>query len=155
MFCGASPHVLDPKSRVFVPKRIQDHLTRTPTGGLQGYLTPGEDACLYLFTIESFHTAAAALSTRPFADDQARAAKRFFFGSALPVELDSSGRILIPEELRELVGMGREVVIVGVEDRAEIWPAEEWKKYRAKHRDVLGKLNRIAGEPPASPGPGT
>jgi MraZ protein len=155
MFCGISTHSLDAKSRVFVPKRIQDGLTKTATGGLQGYLTPGEDSCLYLFTVEGFRAAASELNTRVFGSDEARAARRLFFGASVPVELDSSGRILLPEELRSGIGIDKEVVIVGVEDRAELWPVKAWKSYREKHAGVLAKLNRIAGEKPAAPGPGS
>lgn len=153
MFVGASQHSLDQKSRVFVPKRIQDGLTRTATGGLQGFLTPGEDGCLYLFPVDTFEAAAGELSTRVFASDDARAARRLFFGSAAPVELDSSGRILLPEELRERFGIAKEVVIVGVEDRAEIWPVQAWKSYQAKHAGILNKLSRVAAPtpPPSAP----
>lgn len=144
MFVGTSQHTVDGKSRVFVPKRIQDGLTHTPTGSIQGYLTPGEDGCLYLFPVATFQAAAAELSTRIFPSDDARAARRMFFGAALPVELDSSGRVLIPEELRERFRIGKEVVVVGVEDRAEIWPVDAWRSYQAKHNGILNKLSHVA-----------
>ena len=157
MFCGLSQHTLDAKNRVFVPKRIQDCLTRTATGGTQGYLTLGQDGCLYLFPVEGFHAAAGELSTRVFADVEARAAKRLFFGLSTPVELDSSGRIVIPEELRARVGIEKDVVIVGVEDRAELWPAAGWNAYQREHGSVLETWNRAASTAPAAnppPGPG-
>jgi MraZ protein len=157
MFCGTSQHALDAKNRVFVPKRIQDGLTRTATGGLQGYLAPGEDACLYLFPTEGFQAAAQELSTRVFTSEEARAAKRLFFGASTPVELDGSGRILIPEELRSRVGIEREIVFVGVDDRAELWPVRAWETYQKKHAGVLSTLNRIAlpgATPGTSPGGG-
>lgn len=144
MFVGTSQHSVDGKSRVFVPKRIQDGLTHTPTGSIQGYLTPGEDGCLYLFPVATFQAAAAELSTRVFPSDDARAARRMFFGAAVPVELDSSGRVLLPEDLRERFGIGKEVVVVGVEDRAEIWPVEAWRSYQQKHNGILNKLSRVA-----------
>ena len=153
MFCGISTHSIDAKARVFVPKRIQDGLTPTATGGRQGYLTPGEDSCLYLFPVEGFRAAAAELNTRVFTTDEARAEKRLFFGSSIPVELDSSGRILLPEDLRAWIGLEKEVVIVGVEDRAELWPVQAWQAYRGKHANVLGKLNRIARDPSVPPPP--
>lgn len=158
MFCGTSQHALDAKNRVFVPKRIQDGLTRTATGAIQGFLAPGEDRCLYLFPVEGFQAAADELSTRVFTDEEARAAKRLFFGASTPVELDASGRILIPEDLRERVGLEKDVVVVGVDDRAELWPVQAWKSYREKHAAVLGKLNRVAEHGSGasqSPGPAT
>ncbi|MBI5365123.1 MAG: division/cell wall cluster transcriptional repressor MraZ [Planctomycetes bacterium] len=157
MFCGTSEHTLDAKNRVFVPKRIQDFLTRTATGAVQGYLSPGQDRCLCLFPVAGFQQAADELSTTVFTDVEHRAAKRLFFGQSTPVELDSSGRILIPEELREQAGIEKDVVIVGVEDRAELWSVEAWQAYRKKHSGVLEKLNRAPGQTPAansSPGPG-
>ncbi|MBK7876352.1 MAG: division/cell wall cluster transcriptional repressor MraZ [Planctomycetes bacterium] len=156
MFCGTSQHVVDSKNRVFVPKRIQDFLTRTATGGTQGVLTLGQDGCLYLFPVAGFQAAAAELSTRTFTDEQARAAKRTFFGLSTPVELDSSGRILIPEELRERIGLEKDIVIVGVEDRAELWPALAWKNYQREHGSVLETWNRAgASAPSANPSPGS
>jgi MraZ protein len=157
MLCGSSQHPLDPKNRVFVPKRIQDGLTRTATGGIQGFLTPGEDGCLYLFPVAGFQAAADELSTRVFTNEEVRAARRLFFGASVPVELDSSGRIVIPEDLRGRSGIEKEVVIVGVDDRAELWSVAGWKAYTQKHKGVLNQLGRLAGDRPAStpaPGPG-
>ena len=117
----------------------------------------GQDGCLYLFPVEGFHAAAGELSTRVFADVEARAAKRLFFGLSTPVELDSSGRIVIPEELRARVGIEKDVVIVGVEDRAELWPAAGWNAYQREHGSVLETWNRAASTAPAAnppPGPG-
>jgi len=153
MFVGTSQHSVDQKSRVFVPKRIQDGLTRTATGGFQGYLAPGEDGCLCLFPVATFQAAADELSTRVFASEEARAARRLFFGQAVPIELDGSGRILIPEDLRERFGISKEVVIVGVEDRAELWPVQAWKSYQTKHAGILNKLARVAGAPPPTSSP--
>jgi MraZ protein len=150
VFFGESAHALDAKNRVFVPKRIQDLLTRTPEGSLVAFLTLGEDPCLYLFSEAGFKQANEELKTRIFTSDEQRAAKRMFFANSQRVELDSSGRVLIPEKLRRKVGIEKEVVMVGNDERAEIWPAGVWEDYQERNEGVLKKLNRVIGDKPAS-----
>ncbi len=146
MFYGESLHSLDAKNRVFVPKRVQDLLTRTPEGSLVAFLCLGEDACLYLFSEPGFKQANEELRTRVFTSEEQRAAKRMFFANSQRVDLDSSGRILIPEKLRQKVGIEKEVVVVGNDDRAEIWPRGGWEDYQERNDGVLKKLSRVMRE---------
>ena len=151
MFYGDSSHTLDEKGRVFVPKRFQDALSRTSDGARVAYLSRGQDTCLYLFSEEGFRLALGELNTRVFSGEDVRGAKRVFFANTQRVELDSTGRILIPEKLRDGAGLAREVVMVGVGDRAEIWPKGVWEKYEAANLKNLANIDRvISGEPPRS-----
>jgi MraZ protein len=149
MFYGESFHSLDAKGRVFVPKRFQDLLTRTSDGSLSAFLALGEDACLYLFSEAGFKLANEELRTRVFTSEEQRAAKRMFFANSQRVDLDSAGRILIPEKLRHKVGMEKDVVMVGNDDRAEIWPRGGWEDYQERNEGVLKKLSRVMGSKPA------
>jgi MraZ protein len=146
LFYGESVHSLDSKNRVFVPRRFQDLLTRTPEGNLVAFLALGEDACLYLFSEAGFKQANEELRTRVFTSEEQRAAKRMFFANSQRVDLDSSGRILIPEKLRQKVGIEKDVVMVGNDDRAEIWPLGGWEDYQERNEGVLKKLSRVMGE---------
>ena len=146
MFYGESVHSLDAKNRVFVPKRVQDLLTRAPEGNLVAFLCLGEDACLYLFSEPGFKQVNEELRTRVFTSEEQRAAKRMFFANSQRVDLDSSGRILIPEKLRQKVGIEKEVVVVGNDDRAEIWPRGGWEDYQERNDGVLKKLSRVMRE---------
>jgi MraZ protein len=149
MFYGESAHSLDAKNRVFVPKRVQDLLTRAAEGNLVAFLSLGEDACLYLFSEAGFKQANEELRTRVFTSEDQRAAKRMFFANSQRVELDASGRILLPEKLRRKVGIEKDVVIVGNDDRAEIWPQGGWEDYQERNEGVLKKLSRVMAEKPA------
>jgi MraZ protein len=94
------------------------------------YLTMGQDGCIYAFPAEEWNRISDQLGEVSITDQGGRAYTRFFFGYAEHVELDSQGRLLVPQRLRSSVGVGREVVVVGVQDRMEIWDAEVWERYQ-------------------------
>ena len=146
MFYGESAHSLDAKNRVFLPKRFQDELTRTHAGGLVAFLSRGQDACLYLFAEPGFQAALEELKTRVFTGQDLRAAQRVFFANSARVELDSSGRLLIPEKLRAGARLEKEIVMVGVGDRAEIWSKPAWEAYEAAHLSKLDHIDRVIAE---------
>jgi MraZ protein len=147
VFYGDSTHTVDDKGRVFVPKRFLDDLPLTPAGARIAYVSRGQDPCLSVFSESGFARALAELDTRVFHGPDLRAAKRIFFANTVKVELDASGRILIPEKLRTATNLGREVVLVGVGDRAEIWQKEAWETYEATNLQKLEDIDRaIAGE---------
>ena len=150
VFYGESPHTLDAKNRVFVPKRFQDELSRTPEGALVAFVSWGQDACLYLFSESGFQRALEELKTRVFSATDLRAAQRVFFANTARVELDGSGRLLIPEKLRQRAGLEKDVVMVGVQDRAEIWAKTAWERYESSHLDKLDRIDTVLDD--ASPG---
>lgn len=145
MFYGESEHTLDAKSRVFVPKRFQDELGRTPEGALVCFLVRGQDRCLYLFSEDGFQRALAGLQIAAFAGENQRAAQRVFFSNTVRVELDSSGRVLVPEKLRVHAGIERELIIVGVNDHAEIWAKAAWDSYHSAHEPILDRVDEVLG----------
>jgi MraZ protein len=146
VFYGESVHTLDAKSRVFVPKRFQEELGRDAEGTLTCFLTRGQDRCLYLFSETGFQRALAGLDIAAFTGENQRAAQRVFFANTSRVELDASGRVLIPEKLRAHVGIDKEVVIVGVNDHAEIWPKSVWDAYQSDHVEILDKVDEVLGQ---------
>lgn len=155
MFLGDSEHTIDDKGRVFVPKRFLDALSLTPEGARLAYLARGQDDCLYLFPEAAFQRALAELNTSTFNGEELRAARRVFFANTARVELDSSGRILIPEKLRAGANLGREVVMIGVGDRAEIWQKEAWSSYESANLPKLDTIDRaIARESSRTDGGG-
>jgi len=149
VFFGESSHSLDEKGRVFVPKRFLEELTRGADGSLVAYLTRGQDKCLYFFSESGFRRALDELNTRVFSGEDVRGVMRVFFANTTRVELDASGRVLIPEKLRAGAGLGKDVVIVGVGDRAEIWPEKDWAPYEAANLKKLDHIDRVlAGQRP-------
>ena len=140
MFCGESGHTLDKKHRVFVPKRFHGALDRDEAGQFTVVLTRGFDGCLFLFSDKGFREAAAALQTQAFAQEKARTMQRLFFANAHRCQLDASGRLVLPEKLRKLAGIGSEVVMVGVLERAEIWDKTKWEAFEAANGESFDDL---------------
>ena len=143
MFSGDSTHTLDPKNRVFVPKRFQEHLGRDGEGHQVAVLTRGFEGCLFLFSKEGYQKVLERLQTQPFGGQQLRKMQRLFFSNVHPTPVDSSGRVLLPEKLRNYAGISKEVVMVGVADRAEIWDRERWEKFESDNDDDFDELDVV------------
>lgn len=127
MFCGDSHHSVDSKNRVFLPKRFQQGLPLDEEGNRVAILTRGLDGCLFLFPESGLEKALERLDTEAFAGLDDRRSQRAFFKYTSRVTLDSSGRFLLPDRLCELAQIEREVVMVGVRDRIEIWSPARWE----------------------------
>jgi MraZ protein len=147
MFIGISEHPLDKKNRVFVPKRILDYLPPNPDGTRVAYLTSGLDGCVYLFSEGGWNAAVEQLNTGAFESPEQRAAGRLFFSYAARQELDGSGRLLIPEALRKRAGLDKEVVMVGVQNRTEIWSRERWEKFSDENIQLLEEIGTVMRKP--------
>jgi MraZ protein len=104
-------------------------------------LTKGFDGCLFLFSSEGFAEVQARLQTQPFGGGQnLRTMQRLFFSKTHPMQLDASGRVVLPEKLRTFAGIKDEVVMVGVADRAEIWDRERWEAFEAANEGAFDEL---------------
>ena len=143
MFSGESVHTLDPKNRVFVPKRFQEALGRDAEGQQMVILTRGFEECLFLFSEQGFAKVLERLQTQPFGGETLRKMQRLFFANVHPSPLDGSGRLLLPEKLRRYAGIEREVVMVGVADRAEIWDRARWEKFESENDDGFDDLDVV------------
>src|SRR6266568_2250066 len=121
---GLHRYQLDEKSRIALPAKFRAAFAE----GL--YLTLGVDGCLFAFPREEWERRSEEVRAGLGEADRHR--ERMFFAFAEAVQL-RQGRLTIPGRLRDLVGMGREVVVVGVSTRVEIWPASEWDRYEQGH----------------------
>ncbi len=131
-FSGFSSHNLDSKGRVFVPKRIQLKLPADAGGQYRVVLGPGIENCVNLYTPEGWEQREAKLETQPFAAPAALKMQRFVFGNTFETSLDKSFRLLIPDKLRKWAGLDGEVALVGVQDRVELWDADQWRRQEAE-----------------------
>jgi MraZ protein len=143
VFVGESVHSLDSKNRVVVPRRLQDGIERNAEGHLQTILTRGFEGCLFLFSERRFLELVQRLRTEAFEGSEARRMQRLFFATAHRAPIDGSGRILLPDKLRQMVGIQRDVVMVGLIDRIEIWPAESWHRFEADNSDSFDALDSV------------
>ncbi len=151
MFFDSSEHPLDAKSRVFVPKRFQEAIGRDKEGNLVVMITPGEDGCLFLFSVEGFQEALGDLDTRAFTTRVERNRQRRLAHAATRVTLDASGRLLLSEKLRRMIelsssGSGKVMVkMVGAMNRAEIWPLHLWEELETELESSEEERHEIVG----------
>jgi MraZ protein len=124
---GTHGYQLDPKGRISLPARFREAFAEGAV------LTLGQDGCLYCFPRAEWEARAAEVRGRPISDGESRAYARMFFGKAEAVDLDGQGRLLIPQRLRAEVGIKKELVVLGVFDRMEIWDRETHERYESGH----------------------
>ncbi|HEV8340496.1 MAG TPA: division/cell wall cluster transcriptional repressor MraZ [bacterium] len=131
MFRGEYHYTLDDKGRVVLPPKFRQDL------GEAVIVTRGMDDCIWVYPRQGWEAVEDKLRTLPIAR---RGFQRFLLAAAQEVELDRQGRIILPEALREYAAIGREVVVVGLIQRLEIWSEERWKKAVAKAQREAAKV---------------
>jgi MraZ protein len=129
LLTGTYPRTLDDKKRLTFPKRIRDLLGDPETL----YVTPGPDQSLWLYTKEGLEQLSAKLDQVPATDSEARVFRRLYFAQTEAVDMDKTGRVLIPDRLIQFAGLGHEVVMIGVRDHLEIWDAQRWQEYLGRN----------------------
>ena len=123
MFIGEYEHSVDAKGRVIMPVKLREDI------GEKFIVTKGLDGCLFAYSLEEWNNFEAKLKTLPLTNKNARDFVRFFLSGAVECEIDKQGRFLIPGNLRTYATLEKEIIIIGVGTRIEIWNREEWKKY--------------------------
>lgn len=121
MFMGEYNHTLDAKGRLIVPSKFREAL------GEEFVVTKGLDGCLFVFPHEEWTSFEEKLKSLPMIDKEARMFTRYFLAGATTVEVDKSGRILIPQVLRESAGIDKDAVLIGVGSRVEIWAKDRYE----------------------------
>ena len=121
MFMGEYSHTIDVKGRLIVPTRFREQL------GEAFVIAKGNDGCLAIYTNEDWETFMKKIQALP-ANKDIRTYVRTIVGSALPVETDKQGRILVPGNLREYAGLDKDVVLAGVIDKIEVWDKQRWSE---------------------------
>jgi len=135
MLLGEFTHTLDAKGRVFLPAKWREELA----GGV--VVTAGQERCLFVMTKEAFSRRAAQLEELSSDQKANRDYKRMFFSSASEEAVDKSGRMPIPAGLRRFAGLeGKEVVLIGVSDRAEIWDRDSWSGYKGSVEEAYAQI---------------
>ncbi|HCC83913.1 TPA: cell division/cell wall cluster transcriptional repressor MraZ [Candidatus Uhrbacteria bacterium] len=139
MFLGEYHHSIDDKGRVSVPAKFRADLVKGAV------VTRGLDTSLFLLPLEEWGKLADKLAGLPLGQADARAFSRLMLAGAMDIVLDGQGRFVIPEYLRKYAGLKREVVIVGVHNRLELWDEEEWNKYTAQSEADAEKIAEKLG----------
>lgn len=122
VFIGEYEHSVDAKGRVIMPAKLRDDI------GEKFILTKGLDGCLFAYSQTEWSNFEEKLKTLPLTNKNARDFVRFFLSGAIECEIDKQGRFLIPGNLREYGKLIKDIVILGVGTRIEIWDKATWKK---------------------------
>lgn len=123
MFIGEYAHTIDAKGRVIMPAKFREEL------GISFIVTKGLDGCLFVYSKREWASLEEKLKTLPFTSKDARSFNRFFFAGAIECEVDKQGRILVSQNLRDYASLTKDVVIIGVSTRIEIWDKDKWENY--------------------------
>jgi len=147
LFSGHHPSTIDDKNRIIIPVKMRQAAGREGEAGY--YVMRGIDDCLVIQTVARFEQRAAQAAEERIRQTAAgRMLERALFASAEFAKCDKQGRLLVPAALIESLGIGRTVVIVGVNDRIEIWDAERWKAVvRQAEEQLQSQAEQIYGGP--------
>lgn len=121
MLIGEYEHSLDSKNRIIMPSKFRDDI------GEKFIVTKGLDGCLFAYSLQEWKNFEEKLRSLPLSSKDARAFSRFFFAGAADCLLDKQGRFLIPSNLIEFAGLEKDLVIVGMNSRIEIWAKSKWE----------------------------
>ena len=123
MFVGQYDHSIDEKGRLIIPSKYRKSL------GKEFIITFGLDTCLFVYPLSEWETISEKIKSFPLGKKDARAFSRILFSRALNCSMDNQGRINIAKYLKEYAHIRKEIKIIGVGDRIEIWSNELWQKY--------------------------
>lgn len=141
LLTGVFSRSIDEKLRVAIPKRLREALESDSPAI---YIAPGTDESLALYAEAAFARLADRLAQVSPTRQDVRTFNRLFYARAQRVELDSQGRVRIPPELSELAQLGKEIVLLGVQDHIEIWAADRWKSYLAERQSHYDEIAEAA-----------
>jgi len=139
MFYGEFTHTLDEKNRLIVPMRLRGKIRETFVERF--IITKGLDNCLFLFTVDEWRLFENKIKALPLTGKDARAYTRHLFSGASECTIDKQGRISIPLYLKNYAKMRKDVIVIGVMNRIEIWSRENWISYS---KNTERSVNEIA-----------
>ncbi|UHA75812.1 division/cell wall cluster transcriptional repressor MraZ [Paenibacillus sp. 481] len=134
MFMGEFQHSIDDKGRLIVPVKFRDSL------GSIFVLTRGLDQCLFVYPMDEWGLLEQKLKALPLMKADARAFTRFFFSGASECEWDKQGRINIPQHLRQYAKLDKECMVIGVQNRVEIWSKDAWEQYVLQSESAFNEI---------------
>lgn len=134
MFIGEYTYSIDKKKRLAIPAKFRRAL------GKKAVITRGIDNCLVVYPLEEWEKLAKKLEGLPSSQTDARAFARIMLAGAVDVNLDKLGRILIPDYLKNYAFLKKNVAIIGLSNRIEIWDETKWQDYRERTEREIGDM---------------
>jgi MraZ protein len=140
MLIGEYKHTLDPKKRLSMPSKWRKELGKTLV------VTRGLDNCLFVYPLSAWQAITEKVSQLPLGSADTRSFNRFFLSGAVEVEVDSVGRILVPDFLKQFAQLDTKVTLAGVHNRIEIWNEERWETYKLSIEQEADTLAEKLGD---------
>lgn len=138
MFYGEYQHTIDRKGRLILPSKFRESAKANFIEKF--FVTRGLDKCLFMFSEEEWRAQENKLKTLSFTKPQARAFNRLYFSGAGEAIPDKQGRIIIPQYLKDFADIKKDVVIVGVSNRVEIWSKPVWQEFYANSSSTFEEI---------------
>ncbi len=134
MFIGEYSYIIDHKKRLSIPSKFRKSL------GKKAIITRGLDNCLVVYSLNEWQKVTKKLESLPSSKIDARGFSRIILSGAVDVNLDKLGRILIPDYLKKYAGLKKEVMVIGLSNKIEVWDEKNWKDYRQKTEKEIGDM---------------
>jgi MraZ protein len=138
MFYGEYVHSIDRKGRLILPAKFRE----AAKGNFveKFFVTRGLDTCLFMFSEEEWKTQEGKFKSISFTKQEARVFNRLYFSGAVEVVPDKQGRILLPQYLKDFAEIKRDVVVVGVSNRIEIWSQDKWEEFYGNSKQSFEQI---------------
>jgi MraZ protein len=138
MFYGEYFHSIDRKGRLILPSKFREVAKANFIERF--FVTRGLDKCLFMFSEEEWRAQESKFKAIPFTKQQARTFNRLFFSGAVDIVPDKQGRILLPQYLKDFADIKKEVVVVGVANRIEIWAKDKWQEFYGSSKQSFEEI---------------
>ncbi|MFA6338923.1 MAG: division/cell wall cluster transcriptional repressor MraZ [Candidatus Paceibacterota bacterium] len=140
MLIGEYKHTVDEKNRISLPVKFRKEV------GKKIVITHGLDNCLFLYSLPEWKKISEKLGELGMGQADRRGFNRFILAGAVEIDVDTMGRILIPDFLKNFATLGSKVVFAGVFNRVEIWNEDKWEEYKKKMQNEANQLAEKLGE---------
>ncbi len=134
MFIGEYQYSIDEKKRLAIPAKFRKNL------GKKAVITRGLDNCLVVYPLPEWDKLAKKLESLPTSQSDARNFSRIILSGASDVVLDKLGRILVPDWLKNYAFLKKNVTVIGLSNKMEIWDRQKWEEYKKKTENTVGDV---------------
>ena len=138
MFYGEFQHSIDRKGRLILPAKFREVAKNQFVDKF--FVTRGLDKCLFMFAEEEWRSQENKFNTMSFTKQQSRTFNRLLFSGACELVFDKQGRVLLPQYLKDFAEIKKDVMIVGVSNRIEIWAQDKWNDFYANSRQSFEEI---------------
>ncbi len=138
MFYGEYEHALDRKGRLIIPSKFRDAMKEHYVEKL--FITRGLDKCLFMFAEEEWRVQEQRFKSMTFTKSEYRRFNRLFFSGASVLVPDKQARILMPSYLKDYAEIKRDVYIIGVSNRIEVWSRKNWQDYYSLSKESFEEV---------------